>query len=405
MRGVAAALDRRLQPDHPRPIAVGLSGGGDSVALTLMADAWAKAHGRELLVLSVDHGLQPEARAWVEACREVAGRLGRPFQALAWTGEKPATGLPAAARAARHRLLSDAARGAGAEVVLLGHTADDIAEARAMRAAGATTPEPREWAPSPAWPEGRGVFLLRPMLDVSRAELRAWLSGRGERWIEDPANDDPRYARSRARRAGAAPVCRIEPAGLPLGAEAVEVADALRLDRGPLRASEDLERLIGVAAVCAGGGDRRPAARRLTRLAEAIRGPDDVTATLAGARVVAHGDTVIFARESGEAARGGLAPEALPVGRAAVWDGRYEFIAGRPGLEVRRLAGLASRLPADQRRRLGELPAAVRGALPAVVGDGGVGCPVLAAIPDVAVRPLVGERLRAASGLIDRERA
>ena len=63
----------------------------------------------------------------------------------------------------------------GAKVILMGHTASDLAEAAAMRAEGSTTPSPREWAPSPAWPEGRGVFLLRPMLAVSRQQVRDWL--------------------------------------------------------------------------------------------------------------------------------------------------------------------------------------------------------------------------------------
>src|SRR5213079_1546584 len=130
--------------------------------------------------------------------------LGHPFRALGWSGDKPTTGLPAAARAARHALLADAAREAGARAILMGHTADDILEARLMRAEGSTTPDPREWTPSPAWPQGRGVFLLRPLLDLRRADLRRWLSARGETWIDDPANEDASYARPRARQALAA---------------------------------------------------------------------------------------------------------------------------------------------------------------------------------------------------------
>ncbi|MDO9249546.1 MAG: ATP-binding protein, partial [Phenylobacterium sp.] len=127
MRGLTAAvhevLDRRLLSASPAPIAVALSGGGDSLALTLMVADWAKVRGRSLLVLTVDHGLRAESAAWTRSCAATADRLGADFQALAWEGDKPATGLPAAARSARHRLIADAARAAGAKVVLMGHTA------------------------------------------------------------------------------------------------------------------------------------------------------------------------------------------------------------------------------------------------------------------------------------------
>ena len=186
--GAFAALDRRLLASSPRPVAVAVSGGGDSVALLLLADRWASAHERRLLVLSVDHRLRPEGAGWTRTCGDLASELGADFRALAWDGPKPARGLPAAARAARHRLLADAAREAGASVLLVGHTADDVLEARAMRRAGSTTPEPRAWSPSPAWPEGRGLFLLRPLLGLRRAALRAWLAAEQRPWIEDPAN-------------------------------------------------------------------------------------------------------------------------------------------------------------------------------------------------------------------------
>src|SRR5205814_800845 len=144
---------------------------------------------------------------WSRFAAAAAAKLGVAHRALVWRGDKPATGLPAAARAARHALLAAAARREGAAVILRGHTADDLMEAELMRRAGSSAPSPRVWAPSPAWPEGRGVFLLRPLLGHRRADLRELLTGLGERWIEDPANDDPRFARPLARRqlAGAAP--------------------------------------------------------------------------------------------------------------------------------------------------------------------------------------------------------
>ena len=406
MRGldaqVAAVLDRRLLAASRRPIALGLSGGGDSLALLLMANAWAQAHGRRLLVLTVDHHLNPQSAAWTKACAAHAGRLGAGFQALDWTGPKPATGLPAAARAARHRLLAEAARGAGARVLLLGHTADDGLEAQAMRKAGSTTPDPREWAPSPAWPQGRGLFVLRPMLAARRAALRAWLSRRGETWIEDPANADPRFARARAR-------AELDIAGdyYGPGENALVLAESLRPVPGggfeaPLAAlhaagADERRRLLALACVCAGGG-RPPRAAAAARLATQLFG------TLAGARLVVEGERALIVRDAGEAARGGLAPLALPAA-PVVWDGRFEISAAGEGLQVRRLAGLSTRLPAGQTRALAALPAAARGALPAIVeAAGGVTCPLLGDSPARAL-DLTWARLRAAAGLVAREPA
>jgi len=404
-RQAQEVLDRRLLRDSPRPIAVALSGGGDSLALTLVADAWAREAGRELVILTVDHGLQAESRAWTDACAETAARLGRPFRALAWEGEKPATGLPAAARAARHRLLADAARAAGARVILMGHTADDLREAAAMRASGATTPDPHEWAPSPAWPEGRGVFLLRPLLATSRADIRAWLATQGEAWIDDPANTDPRYARSRARLAPSAPPAgRCEPRPLALAGRASVRAGVVTLDRAELRVAspEEARRFVAMASVCAGGGDRRPATARIERAVEALRNSSDFVGTLAGARIEADAGAVRIFREAGEAARGGLAHLALTPGRPAVWDGRFELASDRAGVEVRRLAGLVRQLTDTQQRALREFPAAARGGLPAVIdADGNVDCPALTG----AAADLVGDRLRAAAGLVLREPA
>lgn len=396
MRSLEAAarhqLDHHLRRDSRRPLAVGLSGGGDSLALTLIADAWARAVGRDLVILTVDHGLQPDSRAWTATCAATAQRLGRPFRALAWTGDKPSTGLPAAARRARHRLLAEAARKVGAQVILLGHTADDLAEGEAMRAAGGATPDPRVWAPSPSWPEGRDLFLLRPLLGSRRAEIRAWLQARGEIWIDDPANADPRYARSRARLMG--PGEPLPPATIPplaLAARAREQVGVIAIARADLQAAtpEEVCRFTGLAAVCAGGGDRLPATAGVARAAEALRGSAPFVATLAGARIEADDVTVRIFREAGEAARGGLAPMRPP----GVWDGRFEIAAGH---EVRRLAGLARRLAPDAQVSLRALPPAARGALPVIVDEDG-------AIDLAAVESLVGARLHAAAGLVQRE--
>ncbi|MES2035933.1 MAG: tRNA lysidine(34) synthetase TilS [Pseudomonadota bacterium] len=424
MRGLdLPALDRRLRTDSSAPLAVAFSGGGDSLALLLAAKAWAE-HSRRLLVLTVDHGLNSASAGWTVRCGETAARLGVDFRALRWDGPKPATGLPAAARAARHALLADAARVAGAKVILMGHTADDIAEGAAMRAEGSTVSDPAEWAPSPAWPEGRHVFLLRPMLGLRREALRAWLRDRGESWIDDPANEDVRFARARARNPGPG----YSPASLERGTSEAGGGESApgvvprrcgavrRLSStasgGPLadlrwgglalsRAAPAAH--IAAACLCAGGTGTPPRGDKLDRLVDRIRADSPFTATLGGARIEADGDHILFIRNAGETARGGLAPLDLPPGRPVVWDGRYELTADTPGLTVRALAGLTRQLPRAEQAALRAVPASARPSLPVIDGPDGPTCPILATPASVRCRALILTRFEAATGVVDRE--
>lgn len=195
-------LDRHVAPG--RPVALACSGGSDSHALLLIASDWARARGRTLLVLTVDHGLRTQSGGEADAVAQRARALGHEARILRWEGDKPSSGLQAAAREARHRLLADAARTAGACDLLLAHTLDDQAETVWMRLAsgggrrGCSGMAPI--APSPVWPDGREVRILRPLLDIRREALREGLRARGESWIDDPSNLADRFMRVRVRR-------------------------------------------------------------------------------------------------------------------------------------------------------------------------------------------------------------
>lgn len=361
---VAARLDARLGGSE-RPVALALSGGGDSVALMHMAQAWARARGRRVVAMTLDHELNPDSGGWTEQAGAAARALGLEWRSQKWMGVKPTTGLAAAARRARHSLLAHAAREVGASVLLMGHTADDIAEADWMRARGSTLGRLREWGPSPVWPEGRDVMLLRPLLGVRRAALRGWLTARGVGWMDDPANADPSQARARARRALAGrgdAKARPAPVGVRNEASEVEAhAGVLRLPRAADTAS------LAAAAVCAGGGADTPRGDRLAALRFRLSGEQQVIATLSGARIAMDGDAVMICRAAG---RNGLPTIELEAGVPSVWDGRYEIVTDRAGLSVAPLGGRGAMLSEADRAWARSLPAAVRPCLPVLIGDG-----------------------------------
>ena len=405
---VDGVLNARLLANQTAAIVVGFSGGGDSLALLLLAKAWADRHRRRLLALTVDHRLRPEGADWALWCRRRAEGLGVEHRTLVWEMEKPSSGLSAAARHARHALLADAARKAGAGVILMGHTADDCEEAAAMRVAGSSVPSPRQWSPSPAWPQGRGVFVLRPLLDIRRADLRTDLARLGETWIEDPANTDPSSARARARRALGGRSSRQSVAA----AEATPPRDLADIIEGPaadlrlparwLVSAADL----GAALLSVGGGGRPPRPEALERLLERIRLGEPFVATLAGSRFAFDGADAHMVRATADHRHHFGGDLDLAMNETMVWDGRFEVRAMVSGARVGHLAGRAARLAPTAHRDVLAIPTATRLALPAVIrADGCIECPTLRQSPDFVVRTLAWGRLAAARGAIVNEAA
>jgi len=308
-------LDRRLDGPPEAPIALALSGGGDSVALLTVALAWAKPRNRTILALTVDHGLNVDSAAWTAGAGALARRLGADWTGLSWLGEKPRFNLQAKARTARHALLGEAARAAGARVILMGHTADDVGEATLMRAQDMPGfGRVREWSPSPVWPEGRGIFLLRPLLWSARASLRAYLRAAGLGWLDDPANGDTRFARVRARQAlkrdesliaNAAPLQEFD----PVLARSVSFAPGTaRAPLAPFSAAPDriAAHLLSTLLLSVSGRSTPPRTQQLDHVRRAIK--ERRATTLAGCRIAVKDEVIAIEREK---ARGAAAPEPL----------------------------------------------------------------------------------------------
>lgn len=134
---------------------------------------------------------------------------------------------------------------------------------------------------------------------------------------------------------------------------------------------------LAAALLCASGNETPPRGDRLETLTKRLEAGEDFIATLAGARVEALGGTVIVGREAGEMRRRPVPDIALEPGRSAVWDGRYEITADKPGWTVTAARGRLSALPRVDRAIVNAVPAWARAALPVLIRDGG-GAPVLA---------------------------
>jgi tRNA(Ile)-lysidine synthase len=186
------------------PGAVAVSGGGDSLALMHLLARWAKkSRSTAPVVLCVDHGLQTGSKKTAASVARKARALGLQATVLRWPGPHPQKGIEAAARAARYALMGAWLKRRKLTTLHVGHNQDEQAETFLLRLArgsgidGLSAMRPLAPYPHVDFP---GLAVARPLLGFSRAELRAWLAARGEDWMEDPMNDDPRFDRVKMRQ-------------------------------------------------------------------------------------------------------------------------------------------------------------------------------------------------------------
>ncbi len=363
-----------LGPFERRPaIAAGVSGGPDSMALALLLRDWLAARRGRLLALVVDHGLRPESGGEAALTQDRLAALGIAARVLPVSGAWRDAGIQAAARSRRYALLEEAAERAGMLHLAVAHHAADQRETVAMRAAAGSGW--RGLVGMAPIRELSAVRLLRPLLPVEPARLRALLEARSIAWIDDPGNRDPRFWRARARLRGEG---WAEPAkAAALAAEAHLFARLLARHARPHPAgfveidSEALpgltadrrRRLLGHLIAAVGGRRFVPSERPLARLDAWLCDPSSPRRrALGGTLVERRGAGLRILRESRGLPRG----QPLPPGRT-LWDGRFRIErrdrgspphvhpAGQEGTAIRTLrqwlaetgAGAAAALPAS----------------------------------------------------------
>jgi tRNA(Ile)-lysidine synthase len=333
-------------------IVVALSGGGDSTALLLMAKDALLGSATRLVAVTVDHGLRPESAAEAAEVARFCGAEGIEHRIAVWQGEKPRSGVAAAARLARHGLLAEAARTARTDIVLIGHTLDDQAETVAMRRARGEGAGLAGIAPATLF-RGR-TWFVRPLLGLRREALREELRRRDVGWIDDPSNLDRRNERARVRAdmtgsegllaegraAGMQRIAAMQAAGALIRKHAampspglVSVADVLLDDRKGHLALRLL--LAGV-----GGSQHLPTFPQMDKLVHVLAQPGAKTG-LSRALVEQRGDRLYLWREN----RG--LPRLAPVADM-LWDRRWHIASGMAtDLEIAPLGQAARSLMAE----------------------------------------------------------
>ena len=187
-----------LGPFESKPhLAVAVSGGSDSLALTLLSKVWADNCGGSVTALSIDHGLRDDSTRELDQLAQWLSMRNIEHIVLRWTGIKPQTGIQKAARDERYRLLENWCRDSGVLHLLLGHNKEDQAETFLLRLNHKSGLDGLAGMASIV--EKAHARLLRPLLSISKFRLQETLSIASQSWLEDPSNKNYKFERVRIR--------------------------------------------------------------------------------------------------------------------------------------------------------------------------------------------------------------
>ncbi len=198
----SAVVSRCLVPEGAAVLAA-VSGGADSVALLRALLTLAPEFRWRVCAAHFNHHMRDAADSDEEFVRTLCHTLGVELQAGAARGLTPGASEEQARRE-RMLFLEASALRAGCHLAATGHNADDRAETLLLniaRGSGAGGLRSIRWkSPLAADAQGaNGVWVVRPLLEVSRQDIRTWLDSLGQHWVEDTSNISARYARNRVR--------------------------------------------------------------------------------------------------------------------------------------------------------------------------------------------------------------
>ena len=336
-------LDHLESVDWRMPLAIAVSGGGDSMALlaSVLKLRQQNALDASVFVLTVDHDLRRESASEAASVAGFCAQFGLNHSVLRWHGAKPSTAVAERGRMMRRDLLLAECRARGVRQLLLAHTMDDVCETLLMRVRRGGLRGHASIAPET---QISRIRVLRPFLALQRKDLRNALRRSGLFWFDDPSNANMQYERPRVRRAlqemagDGFPMDRVAAYAAVMGrwraVMAQQIASVLatncervgadvQLRAGPLRslpqiiAVETLRELVRFV-----GGDAYMIAfdQAKTTVHKLLTSDSDAKAFSSGRCVLTPGKNGVWRISR---ARRELPIISVTAGQSVVWDGRF----------------------------------------------------------------------------------
>ena len=367
-------------------VAVGCSGGADSLALTLLLANWVARRNGHLTALIVDHGLRSGSADEANQVKNWLAERSVDCEVLCANLLPETSSLQEAARLARYDLMGEWCVRQGVLHLFIAHHGEDQAETLLMNLVrGSGVDGLAGMATISERPQFR---VLRPLLGISKARLERTLGECGQKFIEDPSNKNRKFKRVRIRevlpvlaREGAT-VGRLimtahrmsnarkvlEDTSIRLLAGAAEIYPEgyARLDfaRWSAAPAEISRRSLGRVVMCVGGKLYPPRSERLMRCYVALttRSKTPIARTLGGCRVIKRGPSIYICCEVLRI------PESVTVLPNQRWNGRFlvSNLGAKESVKVRSLG--AKSVKFLQGYRAAKIPATVRHALPTILG-------------------------------------
>ena len=331
----ASNLDAAFASGLPKHIGIAVSGGGDSMALLHLTRAWAVTRDVTLSAITIDHSLRTGSAEEAVHVAQWCADLGVAHTTRVWRDWDRNGNLQDAARQARYRMINDW-RG-DIEHILIGHTLDDQAETLLLRLKRGSGVDGMTGMKH-VTPHPSGMTLIRPLLNITRQDLRDYLVTCEQPWFDDPSNDNAAFDRIAMRQL----LPQLISAGISLDRFALmathmqRAQDALDHTTGNVfqtigrqqgtdlifdqagffaAHSETQSRLLSAGLCWISGNAYRPRFEALQRVLSKVQ--DGKTSSLHECLIYAHQNTLRITREY--AATQGNADQTL-------WDGRWQGV-------------------------------------------------------------------------------